>query len=180
MMNRGYEPGDDDDMKLALIWAMSRNRVIGRNNALPWHLSEDLKYFKRVTMGKPVIMGRKTWESIGRPLPGRTNIVITRNPEYVVPEGVRVVTSLDAAINLAEKVCLIEGIDEAIVMGGAEIYAQALPRADRLYLTQVHADVHGDAYFPEIDLQHWHELGREDFSASGPNPYDYSFVVLER
>jgi dihydrofolate reductase len=179
-MSDGYELDDEDEMKLALIWAMSRNRVIGRNNALPWHLSEDLKYFKRVTMGKPVIMGRKTWESIGRPLPGRTNIVITRNPDYVVPDGVRVVTSLDAAIDLAEKICLIEGIDEAIVMGGAEIYAQALPRAERLYLTQVHADVHGDAFFPEINLEQWHELGREDFAASGPNPYDYSFVVLER
>lgn len=179
-MTDDYEYDDEDEMKLALIWAMSRNRVIGRNNALPWHLSEDLKYFKRVTMGKPVIMGRKTWESIGRPLPGRTNIVITRNPDYAVPDGVRVVTSLDAAIDLAEKICLIEGIDEAIVMGGAEIYAQALPRADRLYLTQVHADVHGDAFFPEIDLEQWQELGREDFAASGPNPYDYSFVVLER
>ena len=179
-MSDGYELDDEDDMKLALIWAMSRNRVIGRNNALPWHLPEDLKYFKRVTMGKPVIMGRKTWESIGRPLPGRTNIVITRNADYVVPEGVRVVTSLEAAISLAEKICLIEGIDEAIVMGGAEIYAQALPKADRLYLTQVHADVHGDAVFPEIDLDQWQELGREDFEASGPNPYEYSFVVLER
>lgn len=179
-MTDDYEYDDEDEMKLALIWAMSRNRVIGRNNALPWHLSEDLKYFKRVTMGKPVIMGRKTWESIGRPLPGRTNIVITRNPDYAVPDGVRVVTSLDAAIDLAEKICLIEGMDEAIVMGGAEIYAQALPKADRLYLTQVHADIHGDAFFPEIDLEQWQELGREDFSASGPNPYDYSFVVLER
>ena len=179
-MTDDYEYDDEDEMKLALIWAMSRNRVIGRNNALPWHLSEDLKYFKRVTMGKPVIMGRKTWESIGRPLPGRTNIVITRNPDYAVPDGVRVVTSLDAGIDLAEKICLIEGMDEAIVMGGAEIYAQALPRADRLYLTQVHADVHGDAFFPEIDLEKWQELGREDFAASGPNPYDYSFVVLER
>lgn len=168
------------EMQLALIWAMSRNRVIGRNNALPWHLSEDLKYFKRVTLGKPVIMGRKTWESIGRPLPGRTNIVITRNADYLVPEGVRVVTSLAAALDLAEKICLIDGINEAVVIGGAEIYAQALPKADRLYLTQVHADVHGDAFFPEIDLDAWHELGREDFAAAGPNPYDYSFVVLER
>jgi len=179
-MTDGYEYEDDDDMKLALIWAMSRNRVIGRNNALPWHLPEDLRYFKHVTMGKPIIMGRKTWESIGRPLPGRTNIVITRAADYAVPEGVRVVNSLDAAINLAEKICLIEGIDEALVIGGAEIYAQALPKADRLYLTQVHAEVAGDAYFPEIDLEQWQELGREDFAASGHNPYDYSFVVLER
>jgi dihydrofolate reductase len=179
-MSKGYQLEDEADMKVALIWAMSRNRVIGRNNALPWYLPEDLKYFKRVTLGKPVIMGRKTWESIGRPLPGRTNIVISRNPGYRVPDGVRLVSSLDAALELAEKICLIDGSEEAIVMGGAEIYAQALPRADRLYLTQVHADVHGDAVFPEIDLDHWQELGREDFPASDPNPYDYSFVVLER
>jgi len=179
-MSDGYEPQDDADMKVALIWAMSRNRVIGRNNALPWYLPEDLKYFKRITMGKPVIMGRKTWESIGRPLPGRTNIVITRNSDYTVPDGVSVVSSLDAALQLAEKICLINGGDEAVVMGGAEIYALALPRAERLYLTQVHAEVNGDAFFPEIDLSRWQELGREDFQASGANPYDYSFVVLRR
>ena len=167
-------------MRLALIWAQSRNRVIGRNNALPWYLPEDLRYFKQVTMGKPIIMGRKTWESIGRALPGRTNIVISRNGQLVVPEGVRVVTSLDEALRLAENICIINGGDEAIVMGGSEIYALALPRADRLYMTQVHADVEGDAYFPDFDLATWRELGREDFAASGANPYDYSFVILER
>lgn len=166
-------------MKLALIWAMARNRTIGRNNALPWYLPEDLKYFKRVTLGKPIIMGRKTWESIGRPLPGRTNIVITRDVAFQA-DGVRVVHSLEQALALAEKICLLDGGDEAIVMGGAEIYALALPHADRLYLTQVHADVEGDAHFPPLDLTRWHELGREDFAAQGPNPYDYSFLILER
>lgn len=180
-MSAGYQLMDGEDtMTLALIWAMSRNRVIGRNNALPWYLPEDLKYFKRVTMGKPIIMGRKTWESIGRPLPGRTNIVITRSSDYQVPEGVRIVSSLEAALELAEKVCLINGLDEAVVIGGAEIYALALPSATRLYMTQVHAEVHGDAFFPQIDLDTWQELAREDFSASGANPYDYSFVVMER
>lgn len=166
-------------MKLALIWAMSRNRTIGRNNALPWHLSEDLKYFKRVTMGKPIIMGRKTWESIGRPLPGRSNIVITRDPSYHA-EGVKIVRSLEEAISLAASIALIDGADEAVVIGGAQIYALALPLADRLYMTQVHAEVEGDAFFPQFDLTQWNELGREDFSASGPNPYDYSFVVFDR
>ncbi len=166
-------------MKLALIWAMSRNRVIGRNNALPWHLSEDLRYFKRVTMGKPIIMGRKTWESIGRPLPGRTNIVITRDQNFQAG-GARVVHSLDDALRLAEHVGVIEGADEVIVIGGAEIYALALPKAERLYLTQVHAEVEGDAWFPEFDLSQWQELAREDFKAEGPNPYPYSFIVLER
>lgn len=166
-------------MKLALIWAMSRNRVIGRNNALPWHLSEDLRYFKRVTMGKPIIMGRKTWESIGRPLPGRTNIVITRDQNFQAA-GVRVVHSLDDALRLAEHIGVIEGAEEAVVIGGAEIYALALPKAERLYLTQVHAEVDGDAWFPEFDLSLWQELAREDFHAEGPNPYAYSFIVLER
>lgn len=166
-------------MRLALIWAMARNRVIGRHNALPWYLPEDLRYFKQVTMGKPIIMGRRTWESIGRPLPGRTNIVISRDPEFCA-EGAKVVQSLEAAIALAEHVTVIDGGDEAIVMGGAQIYEMALPMADRLYMTQVHADVDGDVTFPEFELAAWHELGREDFSASGANPYDYSFVVLER
>ena len=166
-------------MKLALIWAMSRNRVIGRNNALPWHLSEDLRYFKRVTMGKPIIMGRKTWESIGRPLPGRTNIVITRDQSFQAA-GARVVHSLDDALRLAEHIGVIEGAEEAIVIGGAEIYALALPKAERLYLTQVHAEVQGDAWFPEFDVSQWQELAREDFNAEGPNPYPYSFIVLER
>lgn len=166
-------------MKLALIWAMSRNRTIGRNNALPWHLPEDMKYFKRVTMGKPIIMGRKTWESIGRPLPGRSNIVITRDPSYVA-EGVKIVRTLEEAISLAASIALIDGANEAVVIGGAQIYALALPLAQRLYMTQVHAEVEGDAFFPQFDLTQWEELGREDFSASGPNPYDYSFVVLER
>ena len=166
-------------MKLALIWAMARNRTIGRNNALPWYLPEDLKYFKRVTLGKPIIMGRKTWESIGRPLPGRTNIVITRDAAFHA-EGVRVVQTLEQALALAEKICLIDGADEAVVIGGAQIYALALPLADRLYLTQVHADVEGDAHFPPLDLTLWRELGREDFAAQAPNPYDYSFLILER
>ncbi|MCB1648031.1 MAG: type 3 dihydrofolate reductase [Pseudomonadales bacterium] len=166
-------------MKLALIWAMARNRTIGRNNALPWHLPEDLKYFKRVTMGKPIIMGRKTWESIGRPLPGRTNIVISRDPAFQA-EGVKVVNSLEQALSVAESVGIIDGSDEVVVMGGEQIYALALPKAERLYMTEVHADVAGDAHFPEFDRSRWQELLREDHAADGPNPYDYSFIVLEK
>lgn len=158
---------------------MARNRTIGRNNALPWHLSEDLKYFKRVTLGKPIIMGRKTWDSIGRPLPGRTNIVITRDKNFSA-DGARVVHSLDEALELAQSVCFIDGAEEAVVIGGAEIYSFAMEKADRLYMTQVHADVEGDAWFPEFNLGAWQELAREDFEASGPNPYDYSFIVLEK
>ncbi|KZY96884.1 MULTISPECIES: dihydrofolate reductase [unclassified Thalassolituus] len=161
-----------------MIVAVAENGVIGRNNALPWYLPNDLKYFKQTTMGKPVIMGRKTYESIGKPLPGRTNIVITRQADYQ-PEGVKVVNSVEAARELAESVCLIDGQEEAMIMGGAEIYTLALPHTDRLYLTEVHADVEGDAFFPEYDKSLWQEVAREDFAAEGPNPYNYSFVVYE-
>lgn len=166
-------------MHIALIWAMARNGVIGRDNKLPWYLPEDLKYFKRVTTGKPVIMGRKTYDSIGRPLPNRTNIVVTRDASLTL-EGVKVVTSLDDALDIARAESVISDVEEVIVMGGAEIYAQALPHADRLYVTLVHAEVEGDAFFPPIDLGAYQELAREDFNAEGPNPYDYSFVVYER
>ena len=130
-------------MQLSLIVAAARNGVIGRNNALPWHLPEDLKYFKQVTMGKPILMGRKTFESIGRALPGRSNLVITRNGEWQA-EGVQVVRSLEAALSLAEDIALIDGVDELMVIGGAQIYAEALPRAERIYLTEVDADVDWD------------------------------------
>lgn len=166
-------------MRIAMIWAMADNRVIGRNNKLPWHLPNDLKYFKQLTTGKPVIMGRKTYESIGRPLPNRVNIVITRDTAFKA-EGIKVVNTLDAAIELADAECLISGADEVIVMGGAEIYALALPRADRLYITFVHATVEGDSYFPEFDLSAYTEVGREKFLADGPNPYDYSFCIFDK
>jgi dihydrofolate reductase len=166
-------------IRLSLMVAKASNRVIGRNNKLPWYLPNDLKYFKQVTFGKPVIMGRKTWDSLGKPLPGRTNIVITRQADFQA-EGAKVVATLDEAVTLAENVAFIEGQDEAVVMGGAEIYALALPQADRLYLTEVHAEVDGDTWFPEYDTSEWKEIGREDFPAEGPNPYDYYFVVYER
>lgn len=166
-------------MKICLVWAQDQNRVIGRNNSLPWHLPEDLKYFKRITLGKPVVMGRKTFESIGRPLPGRTNIVISRNPDYAA-DGVRVVSSLDAAMALCKSIGETDGVDEAMIIGGAEIFRQALPAADRLYLTEVHAEVPGDTWFPEFDRDGWREIDREDYAAAGPNPYAYSFLVLDR
>jgi dihydrofolate reductase len=166
-------------MNIALIAAMATNRVIGRNNNLPWHLPNDLKYFKQATMGKPIMMGRKTFESIGRPLPGRTNIVITRDQAYSA-EGIRVVHSIEEALVLAESIALLDGAEELMVIGGEQLYQAVLPRAQRLYLTHVHAEVEGDAWFPVIDFDQWQELGREDFSADGPNPYDYSFVVYSR
>jgi dihydrofolate reductase len=164
---------------LAIIVAAARNRVIGRNNALPWHLPEDLKYFKRVTMGKPILMGRKTFESIGRPLPGRANLVVSRDPEFSAA-GVSVAGSLDEAVELARDIALIDGVEELVVIGGEQIYRAALPRTQRLYLTEVHADVEGDALMPEICRDEWREMSRERHVASDANPYDYSFVVLER
>lgn len=166
-------------MRLAMIVAQSSNRVIGRDNKLPWYLPGDLKYFKQATMGKPIIMGRKTFESIGKPLPGRLNIVISRDASFTA-QGIKVVMSLPEAIELAESQALIDGVDEAMIIGGAQIYALALPEVERLYITQVHADIEGDAYFPEFNRSQWAELGREDFSAQGPNPYDYSFIVYQR
>jgi dihydrofolate reductase len=166
-------------IRLALIVAAAENGVIGRNNALPWYLPEDLRYFKRVTMGKPIIMGRKTFESIGKPLPGRTNIVITRNPVFQA-EGVNVASSLSAALELAQHIALIDGAEEAIVIGGAEIYQAALPQAERLYFTEVHASVEGDAVLPAIDWTQWREASRERHAAQSPNHFDYSFVRYER
>ena len=167
-------------MKLALIVAQGKNRVIGNDNKLPWYLPEDLRYFKQVTMGKPVIMGRKTYESIGRPLPGRTNIVITRDANWSA-EGVRIVNSLEAAVEMAEAQLLIEGGEEAIVMGGAQIYAQSLGLVDRMYITQVDGEPVGDAHFPEIDYSKWQEIARDSYPAGDqPNRYPYAFVVYDR
>ena len=164
-------------MKLSLIVAVSRNGVIGANNALPWHLPEDLKYFKSVTMGKPIVMGRKTYDSIGRPLPGRTNIVITRNSIWSA-EGVVVAQTLAEALALGAKACAADGADEVIVIGGAQIYSETLPAAQRLYLTEVDADVEGDAFFPAINSDEWKQVAERLPELTGI--YSYRFLVLER
>ena len=166
-------------MLLSLMVARAANGCIGRNNKLPWYLPNDLKYFKRTTLGKPIIMGRKTWESLKGPLPGRANIVISRQAGYQA-EGAKVVTSLDEAVRLAQDIALIDGVNEAVVIGGAQIYAAALPQVQRLHITEVHADVEGDAFFPDYDAGDWEEQEREDFSAEPPNQYDYSFVTYRR
>ncbi|NVK01418.1 MAG: dihydrofolate reductase [Oceanospirillaceae bacterium] len=167
-------------MRLALIVAQGRNRVIGHENRLPWYLPEDLRYFKQVTLGKPIIMGRKTYESIGKPLPGRTNIVITRDESWSA-EGVKLARSLDEAISVAAAQALIDGVDEAVVIGGAQIYEQSLALVDRLYMTEVDAEPVGDAWFPEVDYTLWRELGRESYPAGDqPNRYPYAFVVYDR
>ncbi|NRP46865.1 MULTISPECIES: dihydrofolate reductase [unclassified Marinobacterium] len=167
-------------MRLALIVAQGLNRVIGNDNKLPWYLPEDLRYFKEVTMGKPIIMGRKTFESIGKPLPGRLNIVITRDSNWSA-EGVKIVASLEEAVEVGEAQAMIDGVEETVIIGGAQIYAQSLPLVDRLYLTQVEAEPEGDAHFPEIDYGQWQELGRQSFPAGDqPNRYPYAFIVYDR
>jgi dihydrofolate reductase len=164
---------------LAIIVAAAENGVIGRDNAMPWHLPDDLRYFKRVTMGKPILMGRKTFASIGKPLPGRNNIVITRNPAFQA-DGVTVVPSLEEGLAVAELNALRDGVDEVVVIGGAQIYAAALPLADRIYMTEIHASVEGDAVLPPIDWTQWREVRRERHAAQPSQRYAFSFVCYER
>ncbi|MDR0779077.1 MAG: dihydrofolate reductase [Pseudomonadales bacterium] len=169
-------------MKIALVVAVAQNRVIGKDNALPWHLPEDLKYFKRITLHKPVIMGRKTYDSIGKPLVGRVNIVVTRNTHYR-PPGVLVVNSLESALERSEALLRMQNApddSEIAIIGGAQIFADSMALADRLYLTEVHAEVAGDIFFPAFAREDWLEVARADHPACAKNPYPYSFVVLER
>ncbi len=166
-------------MKISLVVAMSQNRVIGHQNQMPWHLPNELKYFKRVTMGKPVIMGRNTFESIGKPLPGRPNIVVSRNPDFEA-DGVSVVASVEDSLELAEQLTERDANAEAMVIGGAQIFAVTLPLADRLYLTEVNAVVEGDVFFPEFPLADWRLVSREEHAADAANPYAYTVMVLER
>lgn len=166
-------------MRVSLIAAMSENRVIGRDNALPWHISADLRNFRRITMGKPVVMGRRTHESIGRPLPGRTNIVLTRAAAYGAA-NVTVCRAVDEAIAAAGRAAARHAANEIVVIGGAEVYAALLPRADRLYLTLVHGTVEGDAFFPAFDRALWSEVSREAHEPETPGAPRFSFFVLDR
>jgi dihydrofolate reductase len=158
---------------LSIIAALSDNRVIGVDNRLPWRLPADLAHFKRLTMGKPIVMGRRTWESLPGLLPHRTHVVVSRDPGYEIEGGI-VVNSIEQALEL------VRDVDEIMVVGGANLYAQFLPSAARLYLTYVHAAFDGDAYFPELDPQAWRETSRERHSADARNSVDFSFVTLER
>lgn len=159
---------------VSLIVAQAENRVIGCQNQLPWHLPEDLKYFRRVTMGKPVIMGRKTFESIGRLLPGRLNVVVTRQPDWSFP-GAQVASDLQRAVELASQ----QGAEEVMIIGGSQIYEQAIPIADRIYLTQVHRSYEGDAWFPKLIEADWQEVSCED-GIDPDSGIKFSFVTLQR
>lgn len=158
---------------ISMIVAMADNREIGKDNAMLWHLPDDFKHFKAVTMGKPILMGRKTFESIGRPLPGRENIVITRNEGFVA-EGVTIVYSIEAALEAAKK------YDEVMVIGGDSFYQQMLPLSDRLYITEVHHAFEADAFFPEICPDEWQELTRDEHAVDDKHAHRFSFVNYQR
>ncbi|MBT8433652.1 MAG: type 3 dihydrofolate reductase [Gammaproteobacteria bacterium] len=159
--------------RLSLIVAMDDNRLIGNKNKLPWHLPADLAYFKRTTMGKPVVMGRKTYQSIGKPLPGRRNIVITRDAAFSAP-GCEIANSIETALSLTGE------CDEVMLIGGASLYEQTLARATQLYITRIHHSFEGDTWFPEIDLSEWKQENCEDFEADHNNQHAYSFIQYVR
>ena len=152
---------------------MARNRTIGINNTLPWRIPEDMKHFKALTMGHHIVMGRKTYDSIGKPLPGRTTVVVTRD------RGLRI-DGCVVAHSLGEAIAACAGDEEIFIVGGAEIYAQALPLADTLYVTEIQQDVEGDAHFPEFDPGAWREVAREKRSQTEPQPLEYHFVTYRR
>lgn len=159
-------------MIISAIVAMSENRVIGKNNQLPWHLPADLAHFKKITWGKPIVMGRKTFQSIGRALPGRKNIVVTQGLNFQAPDC-EVVHSLDEALGISQ-------VDEIIIIGGAKIYEASLRYLTRLYLTIVHTELSGDVFFPNLDEKEWTEISREKHLKDSKNSYDYSFILLEK
>jgi len=162
-------------MIISIIVAMDEKGAIGRDNGLPWHLSDDLKRFKATTIGHHIVMGRRTYESIGRPLPGRTNIVVTRNPAYRA-EGCRIAHSLEEALEIARE----NGEEEVFVTGGRELFAQALDIADRIYLTRVHADVPANVYFPDFDESNWSEKDSFYYEADEKNEHPFTMTLLVR
>lgn len=164
---------------ISLIAAVGQNRVIGVAGDLPWHLSGDLKFFKQTTMGKPIIMGRKTFDSIGKALPGRPNIVVTRNPDLKI-EGIDCVRSLDEGLAIAKKYARDLLVDEIMVIGGAQIYSAAIAQARRLYITEVALSPDGDAFFPDYSDGNWTEITREEVKSGNDDSPDFSFVTLER
>jgi dihydrofolate reductase len=168
-----------NDPLVSLIVAVSENGVIGRAGALPWRLSSDLKTFRRLTMEKPIIMGRKTFQSIGKPLDGRDNIVVTRDPAFE-PEGVSTCETVADALTLARILAKTRGADEIMVIGGAEVYAAAFPVADRIYMTRVHADVEGDRHFAPLDAAEWREASREDLPKGPRDDHAATLFVYDR
>lgn len=165
-------------LPVSMIVAATRNQVIGRDNQMPWHLPDDLRYFKQRTLGKPIIMGRKTWESLGRPLPGRLNIVVTRQPgaEY---EGAEVFSDLEAALQRGREWALQQGVDEVMLIGGGQLYQQALPLAQRVYLTRIDLELEGDTFFPVLDSREWQQTEAQPHAPNNQQP-GYTFEVWQR
>lgn len=166
-------------MKITLVAALAENGVIGRDNGLPWRLKSDMVHFRAITMGKPVVMGRKTFLSIGRPLAGRTTIVVSRDGAFAAP-GIVVAPSMPAALAIAQADALRRGAQCIIVAGGADLYAQTMPLADRLHITYVHRAVDGDVYFPAIDHSVWQETARDEHAAAAGDDAAFAFVVYRR
>ena len=163
-------------MKIILIVAKAKNQVIGKDNQLIWKLSADLKRFKNLTTGHYILMGRKTYDSLGKPLPNRTHLIITRNPDFQAPEGHYAFSSLEEAIIFCNKI----EVEKLFIIGGGQIYKEALPLCDQLEITEVDAAPEGDTFFPEIDLTHWKETAREEFPADEKNEFPYAFVTYEK
>jgi dihydrofolate reductase len=160
---------------ISMIAAVAENNVIGNKNAIPWHLPEDFKYFKEKTLGKTIVMGLNTFNSIGgKPLPGRKHIILSNDPNYTPPADCVLARSIDEVIEMSKQV------DELMICGGASIYKQFLPLSQKIYITQVHATPEGDTYFPEISSTEWKEVSRENHKADEKNKFDYSFVILEK
>ncbi len=166
-------------MKIALVVAMAENRAIGKDGNLPWRLPSDMRYFRKVTMGKPIVMGRRTFESLGRVLDGRLNIILTRDRDFAVP-GAVVAHSLTEGLDAARAAAAKVGIEEIMVIGGEGVFREVLPRTDRIYLTEVHAAPEADTWFPEFDASAWREVSREMHKAGPKDDHDFSFVVLDR
>lgn len=164
-------------LRLSILVAMARNRVIGQNNKLPWHLPADLKHFKFLTMSHTIVMGRKTYESIGRPLPGRTNIIITRQTSFEAP-GAMVVNSIEDALQICEETS--HQTSEHFIIGGEKIYQQTLQLCQRMYITEIQKDFEGDAFFPNFNLDDWHETVREKHFSNDEDRLEYHFVTLDR
>jgi dihydrofolate reductase len=168
-----------DCVRISFVVAAAENGVIGRGGGLPWRIPSDLKTFRRLTLGKPIVMGRKTYQSIGKPLDQRDNVVVTRDRAFRAP-GATVATSLEAALDKARALAVLKGIDEIMVIGGAELFRQALPLADRIYLTRVHAEPEGDALFPALAPGEWREVSREPLPRDARDEHSCTLVILQR
>jgi dihydrofolate reductase len=166
-------------VRIAFVVAAAQNGVIGRNGHLPWRLPSDLKRFRRLTLGKPIIMGRKTYDSIGKPLDGRDNIVVTRQPDFAAP-GLYIASSIEQALTLGRDLACRRKVEEMGIIGGAEIFRAALPQTDRVYLTLVHASPAGDTYFDTLDPAQWVEMEREPMPTTANDEFTADFIVLER